>query len=173
MAQAVEMFFDDQTDQRIRRMWQSLAGHGLPSLATLTHRHHRPHVSLAVAETLDEADLDELRSALLVPAPPLNLGFLGTFPGAEGVLFVGVTVTSELLTFHKRIHAALPSTQIKHWSYYLPGKWVPHCTLAIGLDRAELPKAMNAVHGYEPMAATVSGIGITETTTGTVTPLVP
>ncbi|MGW4959324.1 hypothetical protein ACWEPL_19030 [Nonomuraea sp. NPDC004186] len=81
--------------------------------------------------------------------------------------------TTELLTFHKRIHVALPSTQIKRWPYYLPGKWIPHCTLALGLDRAELSKAMNAIHGYEPMVATVSGISITETSTGTVTPLIP
>lgn len=32
---------------------------------------------------------------------------------------------------------------------------------------------MNAIHGYEPMVATVSGISITETSTGTVTPLIP
>ncbi|MFI7130207.1 2'-5' RNA ligase family protein [Nonomuraea sp. NPDC050153] len=171
MTQAVEMFFDDQADKRIRRMWRSLADHGLPSLATRTHRRHRPHVSLTVAETFDEADLDKLRSALLGQAPPLNLGFLGTFPGAEGVLFAGVTATAELLAFHKSVHLALPGHQVKHWPHYLPGNWVPHCTLAVALDRAELSKAMNVMHGYEPMVATVSGIGITETATGTITPL--
>ncbi|MET7332804.1 2'-5' RNA ligase family protein [Nonomuraea sp. NPDC005650] len=173
MAQAVEMFFDDQADQKVRRLWEILADHGLPSLATLTHRRHRPHVSLTVAETLNEADLDDLRSALTQQPPALNLDFLGTFPGAEGVLFAGVAATTELLAFHRRIHAALPSHRIKHWPYYFPDKWIPHCTLAIGLNRTELSEAMDVLHGFEPIAAAVSSIGITETTTGTVTPLLP
>jgi hypothetical protein len=46
------MYFDDQADAAVRRLWQRLADAGLPSLATRTHRQHRPHVSLAVAESL-------------------------------------------------------------------------------------------------------------------------
>lgn len=56
VAHAIEMYFDDQADAAVRRLWLLLAGAGLPSLATRTHRRHRPHVSLAVAESLADAD---------------------------------------------------------------------------------------------------------------------
>jgi hypothetical protein len=64
VAHAIEMLFDDQADAAVRSLWRTLSGAGLPSLATLTHRRHRPHVSLAVCESLDGADL-----ARLTPAP--------------------------------------------------------------------------------------------------------
>ncbi|MHB1431893.1 MAG: hypothetical protein ACYCVZ_07245 [Streptosporangiaceae bacterium] len=57
MAHALEMYFDDQADAAVRELWRLLADAGLPSLATRTHRRHRPHVSLAIAESLADADL--------------------------------------------------------------------------------------------------------------------
>jgi hypothetical protein len=51
------MYFDEDADADVRRLWQRLADAGLPSLAVRTHRRHRPHVSLIVAESLAAADL--------------------------------------------------------------------------------------------------------------------
>jgi len=67
------MYFDDQADAAVRRLWQRLADAGLPSLATRTHRQHRPHVSLAVAESLANADPAPLRSVLMSRRPALSL----------------------------------------------------------------------------------------------------
>jgi len=47
-----------------------------------------------------------------------------------GAVFLGVPVTTELLAFHADIHAALAGQPVDHWPHYLPGTWVPHCTLA-------------------------------------------
>jgi hypothetical protein len=65
-----------------------------------------------------------LRSVLTVQ-PCLRLHTLGTFPGREGALFLGVVVTAELLAFHAEVHAALAGRAIGHWPYYQPGSWVP------------------------------------------------
>lgn len=121
MAHAIEMFFDEHADTAVRALWQQLATAGLPSLATWTHRRHRPHVSLTVTGSLDRADL-----------------------------------------------AGQP---VEHWPYYLPGRWVPHCTLAQGLGRDEITEAFRVLHGYQPITAQVTSAGITDTVTGTVTPL--
>ncbi len=51
-AHAIEMYLDDEAEADVRRMGQLLADAGLPSLPTPTHRHHRPHITLAVAESL-------------------------------------------------------------------------------------------------------------------------
>jgi 2'-5' RNA ligase len=168
MADALEMYFDRQADAAVRGLWKLLADAGLPSLATRTHRRHRPHVSLTVAESLARVDVAPLRAALTAHRPALRLYVLGTFPGSEGALFLGVVVTAELLAFHAEVHAALAGQRVAHWPYYQPGNWVPHCTLAEGLDRAEAAAAFGLLHGYEPIAATVTAIGIKDTATGSV-----
>jgi 2'-5' RNA ligase len=169
MACALEMYFDAEADAAVRSLWQRLADAGLPSLATLTHRRHRPHVSLAVAESLAGADLAPLRAVLMGRRPTLSLYVLGTFPGSEGALFLGVAVTAELLAFHADVHAALATQPAEYWPYYLPGSWVPHCTLAQGLNRTQAARAFGLLHGYEPITATVSQVGITDTATGSIT----
>lgn len=169
MAHALEMYFDDQADVSVRSLWQLLTDAGLPSLATRTHRLHRPHVSLAVAESLASAELAPLRSALKAHQPTPRLYVLGTFPGSEGALFLGVQASADLLVFHAEVHAALAGEQVEHWPYYLPGNWVPHCTLAEGLNKAQAARAFGVLYGYEPITAIVSAVGIKDTGTGSMT----
>lgn len=171
MAHAIEVFFDARADAAVRALWQQLADAGLPSLATRTHRRHRPHLSLAVTESLGQADQAPARSALAGQLPAVLLDALGTFPGSEGALFLGAVVTADLLTLHARVHQALAGQLVQHWPYYLPGRWVPHCTLAQGLGRDELAEAFRVLHGYQPIAAQLTAAGITDTVTGAVTPL--
>lgn len=169
MAHALEMYFDDQADAAVRRLWRLLADAGLPSLATRTHCRHRPHVSLTVAKSLADTDLAPLRSVLMAHHPTLHLHVLGTFPGTEGALFLAVTATADLLAFHAAVHAALAGQSVEHWLHYMPGKWIPHCTLAEGLDGAQAGQAFELLYGYEPIAATVSAAGIKDTATGSIT----
>jgi hypothetical protein len=171
MAHAIEMYVDDRADAAVRRLWQRLADAGLPSMATRTHRRHRPHVSLAVAESLAGADLAPLRPVLMSRRPALSLYVLGTFPGTGGALFLGVQVTAELLAFHAGVHAALAGQPIRHWAYYQPGSWVPHCALAEGLDRAEAGKAFRLLADYRPVTAEVTSVGVKDTATGAITSL--
>ena len=163
------MYFDDQADAAVRQMWKMLADAGLPSMATRTHRRHRPHVSLTVAESLADADLAPLRSVLTSRRPTLSLYTLSGFPGSAGVLFLGVQVTAELLAFHTDVHAALRGQPIRHWAYYLPGNWIPHCALAEGLDRSEAGTAFGLLAGYQPIRAEVTSAGLKDTATGDVT----
>jgi len=171
MAQAVEMFFDERADAAVRALWAELADAGLPSLATLTHRRHRPHVSLFVAESLDRADLTGLRTVLADRHPALRLSALATFPGREGVLFLGVTVTAELLALQAQAHQSVAGQQAGCWPLYRPGCWMPHCTLAFGLDREQIAAAYRVLHGYQPVQAVASTVGMTDNVTGAVTPL--
>jgi 2'-5' RNA ligase len=163
------MYFDGEADAAVRRLWQRLADAGLPSLATRTHRRHRPHVSLAVAESLADVDPGSLRSVLMSGRPTLSLYTLSTFPAATGVLFLGVQVTAELLAFHADVHAALGGQPIRQWAYYLPGNWIPHCALAEGLDRSEAGRALELLADYRPITAEVTSAGIKDTATGAIT----
>lgn len=175
MALAIEMFFDEGAAATVRAIWRDLAAAGLPSLSIYGHGQHRPHVSLAVFERVSPDAMGALRS-MLAPATAgarlaLPLNSLGTFPGEEGVLFLGVAVTAGLLDLHARTHAALAGQTAGLWPHYRPGYWVPHCTLAQGLDAEGTAAAFRLLHGFSPIAATVTSAGITDTTTGAVTPL--
>src|SRR5258708_27606529 len=108
MAHAIEMFFDERADAAVRALWQRLATVGLPSLATRTHRRHRPHVSLTVTESLDRADLARVRSALAGRLPAVLPDTLCTFPGREGAPFLGAVLTDDLLPSHTPQHNAPP-----------------------------------------------------------------
>jgi hypothetical protein len=86
VAYAIELFFDEQADTAVRRLWRRLAASGLPSLETLGHCRHRPHVSLTVVETARlpaVADVEDLVDARRLPA--LRFSALGTFGGGGGV----------------------------------------------------------------------------------------
>ncbi|HLK76938.1 MAG TPA: hypothetical protein VKU77_25235 [Streptosporangiaceae bacterium] len=83
----------------------------------------------------------------------------------------GAVVTRDLLTLHTQVHNALTGQTVTHWPFYLPGRWVPHCTLAQGLSRDELSEAFRLLHGYQPIAVQVTSAGITDTVTGAITPL--
>ena len=64
VAQALEVFFDPATEAAVRNVWDHLQKAGVPSLASRTHRRHRPHVSLTMAELIKTHELDEARKGL-------------------------------------------------------------------------------------------------------------
>ena len=53
---------------------------------------------------------------------------VGIFP-TNGTVFLAPTVTNELLKLHHSYHDYFKTFHNPN-SYYVPGKWVPHCTIA-------------------------------------------
>jgi len=169
MAHALEAFFDDQADAAVRASWHRLDDAGVPSLASFSHRRHRPHVSLAVAGAIPPKIRDTLRAELAPLAMPrLWLYTLGTFPTERNVLFLGAIVDTELLAVHSATHDVLAGRVRQPWAYFLPGAWVPHCTLAQELTVGQLAAGLAALHPVVPICAEVSRLGITDTRTGEV-----
>lgn len=169
MAHALEAFFDDEADAAVRLLWRRLDEAGVPSLAQLSHRRHRPHVSLAVAGAIPPKTRDALRTDLaLLALPQLWLYTLGTFPTEQNALFLGAVVDTELLAVHSAAHDALAGRVRQPWAYYLPGAWVPHCTLAHDLSPEQLAAGVATLHPVTPIRADVAYLGITDTRTGEV-----
>jgi 2'-5' RNA ligase len=135
MPYAVELYFNPQAETAVRHIWQTFAAAG--RLSPMLESGYRPHVSLAVYDS-EELNIVELQEALFAYAGelapfPLQLSHIGIFPAAEGVLYLGVSVTQELLDFHARFHNAVASLVPVLRPYYQVGRWVPHCTLAYQL----------------------------------------
>jgi 2'-5' RNA ligase len=48
----------------------------------------------------------------------------------SGVLFLGITPTIELFHFHRGLIKFITDDGHRISPYYMPGKWVPHCSVA-------------------------------------------
>ncbi len=160
---AIELFFDAATDQAARRVWSALAEQ---RIAPYLHESaDRPHVSLAVYDWLDVAScartLEAFASA--TPAFPVTLASLGLFP-IESVVFAAPVVTSHLLTLHAGVCALLASVAREPATYYLPGHWVPHCSLAVHFPAEHINRAISVCRQLPmPLDAQMVAIGAVET----------
>lgn len=167
MAQALEFWFDDAADAAVRKLWRRLDEAGVPSLATRTHGRHRPHVTFALQGAIPPRTREALREDLrLLAIPNLWLSTLAAFSASEPVLMLAAVVDTELLAVHSAVHDVLAKKVKQPQAYYLPGSWVPHCTLAQGLEPAQVAAGFAALYPVEPIRARVDAIAIVDTHTG-------
>ncbi len=138
MAFAVELFPDPDTEAAVRTMWRALADAGLSR--TLLEIGSYPHVSLADCGDLDADRFRPVLQAFAGETPPLEfvLASVGVFPTGEGVIFLAPVVTRRLLDLHQTFHIRFSGFGAVSSAYYLPGNWVPHCTLATGVAAAAM-----------------------------------
>jgi 2'-5' RNA ligase len=114
--------------------------------------------------------LQDARACLAATHLDVTLYSPAIFP-RSGVLYLSVVPTLRLLRLHEEVHAALRDSMVAPWDTYLVGAWVPHCTLAQDLTRAQLAQGIDLLHDQPIIAAHVSSAGILDTTTGDVFPL--
>jgi 2'-5' RNA ligase len=170
MGHAVELLFDPATEGAIRGLWARLERAGVPSLASWTHRRHRPHISLSVAERIDTGRLQGVRDCLAAAHLDVTLYSPAVFP-RPGVLYLSVVPTLALLRLHEEVHAALRDGMVAPRDGYWIDGWMPHCTLAHDLTRAQLAQGIDLLHDQPVIAAHISSAGLLDTTTGEVLPL--
>ena len=157
---AVELFFDTEAENQILDASIAIQNAGISSSVL-----YRPHVSLGVCNRIDanafEAELSFFAERV---APfPLTLSSVGIFPGMEGVIFLGVTVTEHLLNVHAAFHKVFNTYAQEQSEHYVVGNWVPHCTLAFGLSEPQIAEAVSICRSMPlPISAEVQEIGLTE-----------
>jgi 2'-5' RNA ligase len=170
MGHAVELLFDPTTEAAIKGVWARLETAGVPSLASRTHRRHRPHISLSVAERIDTGQLQGARDFLGATHLDVTLYAPAVFP-SPGVLYLSVIPTLALLRLHEEVHAALRDSMIGPRDGYSVGGWMPHCTLAQDLTRAQLLRGIDLLHDQPVVTAHIKSAGLLDTTTGEVLPV--
>ncbi len=140
---AIELLFDPQTDRSVRRLGLQLEKRKIPTI--LKAAGTSPHVTLAVFEQFNSARVIPrlARLARRFNPIPFELSSLGNFPGKERALFLAPVVTPVLLKLHGLLHLSLKGLAKGALAYYLPGRWVPHCTLGMGLTQKELNQAFD------------------------------
>jgi 2'-5' RNA ligase len=163
MPYAVMLYFDNQTERAISKVWQTLAENNLTTGVLYTGI--RPHISLAIYDEIDcqpcENELIKISSMTAYMA--INFAYLGIFTNPVPVVFAALIPTKELLDFHENLHSILFSKTKKPWELYKPGKWVPHCTLAQDFNIENLTEIIDRCKTLPfPMVVRAVQLGIVE-----------
>lgn len=128
---AVVLHFDEFSERRVRQAWDALDEHGVPSAGSTNEPTFKPHITLAIVNTpYPEHVAVRLRGPLAnVAGVPATMTALGFFLTNKAPAYLAVAPTRRLLELHDEVHTAIGDTE--SWSYYQPGNWMPHCTLAM------------------------------------------
>ncbi|AEV88926.1 hypothetical protein ACWT_7917 [Actinoplanes sp. SE50] len=160
MVAALELYLDVDATRRVRTLWRALEAEGIPTLGSL-HPRHRPHVSLAAARTIEPyaaaAALDGLNVGRGLS---VRMDFAGQFVGR--VLWLGITMTPELMDHHRAVHERLAAGGVEVWEHYRPGLWVPHCTVSLRVPNPMMAAAIRRCLEILPLSGTITGAAIAD-----------
>jgi 2'-5' RNA ligase len=122
----------------------------------------RPHITLGVCDELSTTFKNELSHfARDAKNFDISLSYIGSFNSAEGVVFYGPTPTDVMFRLHTRFHSFFSEHAGRIWKNYLPGMWVPHCTLAFRLNPEQLRRAFDIAAAVSlPIAGKINEIGL-------------
>ncbi|WP_232302905.1 2'-5' RNA ligase family protein [Bacillus cereus] len=117
-----------------------------------------PHITLADYNELDvNLYTEKLKEFVAFQENIAAVTFpsVGTFP-TNGTIFLAPTITNELLRFHHSYHDYFKTFHDNPNSYYVPEKWVPHCTITNGLNSNQFLSVMEYI--YEKFDVTTASI---------------
>jgi len=170
VALAVCLLFDRRSERAIRALWDQLESLGVPSLRSHTHGRHVPHLSYAV---LRSWNLASVTAALSGPGDgePADLSFdgIGLFRRGRAWLLAGAA--AGLAARQERAAAAVTAPGAELHKHYLPGAWLPHCSLAPRAPLAQLPVLAAAVYDVLPLHARLDRAALINSATGELWPL--
>jgi hypothetical protein len=159
MALAVCLLFDDHADSVIRSVWARLERDGIRTLATHTHGHHAPHLSYASLRTYD---LEAVRTTL-------HLDAFGTFRRSR--CWLAPAINAELAGRQAAVVDAVAAAGADLHKHYVPGRWIPHVTLAPRLHLTDLAAVASVVYDVLPITAVTERAVLIDTSTGERYPL--
>ncbi|MCA8912412.1 MAG: 2'-5' RNA ligase family protein [Planctomycetes bacterium] len=171
MPYALELFFDPRCETRLRRFVHALRETQLGGTVLIEDVKARFHITLACFDDADEPKMCKVVEDLAhaTHALPVILSSLGMFPGAETVLFLAPVVDQELLDVHRGVFERMAEFTQTPWKLYQPGRWVPHCTLALKLPRDGVQKALDhLMESTFPITGELVEIGVSEFEAGVV-----
>lgn len=140
-AYAIVGYLDYETDEYIKNLWKVLSEKDITRYG-VEAKGKRPHITLADYENIDKAEFIKLfnnyyKDKIKVD---INLNVLGTFINT-GTLFLSPTLSDKLFNFHKNHHNYFKEFDLNDRSLYLPGNWIPHCTIASRLSEENMIRA--------------------------------
>ncbi len=172
MALAVCLLFDPRSERAQRALWDRLERAGVASLRSHTHGRHVPHVSYAVLRSWDVSAVARAVGALGALAPvTLTFDGVGLFRRGRAWLLAGGS--AELHTRQERVVAAAAATGAELHKHYLPGRWMPHCSVAPRARLSAVPVLVAALYDVLPLEARLDRVALIDSATGESWPVAP
>ncbi|WP_300668449.1 2'-5' RNA ligase family protein [Desulfoluna sp.] len=142
MGYSIELYFDRQFETKIRLLWTQLAESGVPSI--LHKIGSRPHISLAVLDTIDVGQVVNLLDAFSQESSSFCLEFsaIGLIPGDLQSVFLAPVPTSALLEMQSALYRLLQDHGCLPRDHYKPNLWLPHCTISKELIASDALKTV-------------------------------
>jgi 2'-5' RNA ligase len=160
---AIVLELDDVASAAVRQITQrvaTVAPDSATSVASVT-----PHVTLAACRNLDVERFRPMLAELAARTPIIatTLASLGVFPTAEGVIFLAPAIAQGLVELQLGVLTRLQDLGAEVEPYWLPGQWVPHCTVAIGVSSERMSTAVGrAYEAFHPIAASLTRLSTVE-----------
>lgn len=134
-------YLDHETEVIFKNLWKDLSDKNITNYG-IESKGKRPHITLADYDNLDKKSFIDSLDKFYKDKQKvdISLNVLGNFINT-GTLFIAPTLSIELLDFHRNHHTYFKEFNKNKDSFYLPGKWSPHCTIASRLNDEEILKA--------------------------------
>lgn len=134
-------YLDTETEARFRELWKNLSDNNITQYGVET-KGKRPHITIADYDNLDKDRFIKLLKEFYGNKTKIEicLNILGNFINTR-TLFIAPTLSTELLDFHKAHHEFFKEFNENENSFYLPGRWSPHCTIASRLNEENMLQA--------------------------------
>ena len=148
---SLDLVPDERGRAEVRELWERLRAAGLPSQADHRGASNQPHVTVVEAEELPDDAIDVARARLrgLLPATVRAAGTLLLGAGARTTLAVPVELDDDVVRRVLAVRVQVPERS--------RSAWLPHLTLARGLPRADVGRALEAL-GAVDLALTLDGV---------------
>ena len=161
MPVAIELFLDEPSANVVREIWRSIAEGGVS--AYLHTSGIRPHLTLAVGSQVDGPAVEAVLCEWAAVTAPLRVSFtgLGLTPTAPANIYLTAVVTADLLELHADLQQKLSGLVDTPSERYLPGRWVPHCTLSERVPADQIGRALEIARSAPlPLTVHLAEIGL-------------
>jgi len=135
MPYALVMYFDKKSEESLRKIWVDISESGITS--SMMDSGIRPHITLSVFSKLECLPCEQELAAFARKTRLIGLqaSFFSFFVNPYPVVFIAPTPTRALMAFHQNIINSLVADLEVTNPMYLPGSWIPHCTLALDFEK--------------------------------------
>lgn len=137
MQYAIVLYYDKETEKQLFALSKKIADEKIST--KFLEWKTRPHLTLACFNDVDENYcIEKLRRfAQSHKVMPAYIGSIGMFNDTK-TIFVSPIMNSIMYQFQRELHEELNDFDSNGWEWYLPDRWVPHCTIAMtGDDESE------------------------------------
>lgn len=140
---AVELSFDEASDQALRGQWAALQQAGLPSQADHKSMTNAPHLTVVAARAIPATVVDLAARTTVLPAELTVRGLVLFGEGPRMTIAHLIEPDLDLVSVVTRLRRGVP--ELRH------PLWTPHVTLARRVPRAMVGAALEVLYGCVPV----------------------